>query len=381
MEANALTEDVLPAFTVLAGQLAIAILNARQNRAMVENQTLMRTIIDSTPDWIFVKGVDHRYQLVNQAYANSLHLSPEQFVGKNDIDLGFPEEIVKGNAEKGIRGFWADDQEIMQSGKTKNIPEEPAEIDGSPVFLQTVKAPLKDVFGGVTGIVGFVHDITERKRTEAINVKRAEELQAVAELSTITAATKDPQQLLQTVVDLAKERFNLYHAHIYLFDETGENLVLSAGAGDVGKIMVAEGRFISLTQEQSLVARAARTKEGVIVNNVMMDPGFLPNPLLFDTRSEMAVPMIAGTDVLGVFDVQSNVAGYFSEQDVQIQTSLAAQTAVALQNARQFEQTQQALANAAIFRQLADASSQGIHLSNLQGESLYANPALSRYFR
>ena len=375
-EANRLTEEVLPAFTVLAGQLAIAIINARQNRAIQENQRLMRTIIDATPDWIFVKDQDHRYQIVNQAFADSHHLSPEQIVGKNDIELGLPEELVKGNPEKGIRGFWTDDREIMDSGKTKETPEEPTEIDGEPLVLHTIKAPLMDADGNVTGIVGFVHDITNRKLAEATIAKRADELQAVAELSTAVAATTDPQQLLQEAVNLAKARFGLYHAHIYLMDEAKENLVLASGVGEAGRMLVEEGVSIPLGQEQSLVARAARTKEGVIVNDVMADPGFLPNPLLPETRSEMAVPMIAGNQVLGVFDVQADIAHRFSNEDIQIQMTLAAQTAVALQNARQFEQTQQALADTHIFRQLADASSQGIHLSTLQGKTLYANPTL-----
>ena len=339
-EANSLTEDVLPAFTVLAGQLAIAILNARQNRAAQENQRLMRTIIDASPDWIFVKNHEHRYQLVNQAYANAFHISPEEFVGKNDLDLGFPEEIVKGNPEKGIRGFWADDREIMDSGQTKLIPEEPGEVDGQAVILQTVKAPLMDAEGDVTGIVGFVHDITNRKQAEETIAKRADELQAVAELSTAVAATSDPQQLLQKAVNLAKERFGLYHAHIYLMDEEKGNLVLTAGAGEAGRIMGDEGISIPLSQEQSLVARAARKKEGVIVNDVMADPGFLPNPLLPNTRSEMAVPMIANNELLGVLDVQSDIIDGFSNQDIQIQTTLASQTAVALQNARQYNTLQ-----------------------------------------
>ncbi len=69
------------------------------------NEALMRTIIDSTPDWIFVKDTDHRYRLVNQAYADAMNLSLDEFIGKNDIEIGFPEEIVKGNPEKSINFY------------------------------------------------------------------------------------------------------------------------------------------------------------------------------------------------------------------------------------------------------------------------------------
>ncbi|MCZ7669060.1 MAG: PAS domain-containing protein [Chloroflexi bacterium] len=57
--------------------------------AVQENQALLRTLVDSTPDWIFIKNREHRYQMVNQAYADSWRLEPEAFIGKNDLEIGF----------------------------------------------------------------------------------------------------------------------------------------------------------------------------------------------------------------------------------------------------------------------------------------------------
>jgi putative methionine-R-sulfoxide reductase with GAF domain/CHASE3 domain sensor protein len=169
--------------------------------------------------------------------------------------------------------------------------------------------------------------------------RRAAELATVAEVSTATSTILEVKNLLQEVVDLTKERFHLYHSHIYLLDEAGENLVLASGAGEPGRQMVAEGRSIPLDREQSLVARAAREQSGVTVNDVTQAPDFLPNPLLPDTRSELAVPMIVGGKVIGVFDVQSDVIGRFNDSDIQIQTTLAAQLATSVQNVRTFERS------------------------------------------
>jgi signal transduction histidine kinase len=82
------------------------------------------------------------------------------------------------------------------------------------------------------------------------------------------------------------------------------------------------------------VAQASRERKSIIVNDVRSEEGFLPNPLLPETRSEMAVPMIVGDQVIGVFDVQSDTAGHFTDEDSNIYTTLASQVAVALQNAR-----------------------------------------------
>jgi signal transduction histidine kinase len=164
--------------------------------------------------------------------------------------------------------------------------------------------------------------------------QRAAELQTVAQVSATASNTLEADKLVQSVVDLTKNAFGLYHAHLYLLDETGDNLVLAAGAGEAGRIMLAQGWSIPFNREHSLVARAARTGKGVIENDVRGVRDFMPNPLLPETRSELAVPMIVGSNVLGVFDVQAASANYFTEDDVLIQTTLAAQVAIALQNAR-----------------------------------------------
>jgi putative methionine-R-sulfoxide reductase with GAF domain/HAMP domain-containing protein len=168
---------------------------------------------------------------------------------------------------------------------------------------------------------------------------RTKDLATVAEVGTATATILETDKLLQAVVTLTKERFDLYHSHIYLLDSAGENLVLASGAGEPGRLMKAKGFSIPLNREQSLVARAAREQKGVIVNDVTQTPDFMPNPLLPETRSELAVPMLISGKLIGVFDIQSDQIDRFTDSDINIQTTLAAQVAASVQNARLFEQS------------------------------------------
>lgn len=148
---------------------------------MKQSEELLRTVINSTPDWIFIKDLGHRFLLVNQAHADSLNMSPQDFVGKNDIEIGFPEELVRGNPERGLRGFWADDKEVIATGIVKYIPEEVTIIDGKPQILSVVKVPLRDPDGFIWGVLGFAHNITGLKKVEE-NLRRKDQLlQAVAE--------------------------------------------------------------------------------------------------------------------------------------------------------------------------------------------------------
>ncbi len=205
---------------------------------------------------------------------------------------------------------------------------------------QLAVAGLKDVSPEAIEMAGNIADQVsahlENLRLFELNEKRAHELGTVAAVSTTASTVLDPDKLLQAVVDLTRERFGLYHTHIYLADTSWNTLLLAAGAGEVGRQMVAEGWAIPMDHEQSIVAKVARNRQFVIANDVVHDKesAFLSNRLLPETRSEMAVPMTIGEKLLGVFDVQADKANYFTEDDANIYTTLALQVAIALQNAR-----------------------------------------------
>lgn len=173
--------------------------------------------------------------------------------------------------------------------------------------------------------------------------KRARQLAAVAEVSSVSSRELDIQKMLESVVFLTQRKFGLYHAHVFTYNSQTEILKITACGWKEGDEH--EGTHgttaIPLDQEQSLVARAARTQQAVIVNDVHNEPGWLPNPLLPDSAAELAVPLLIGNKILGVLDVQADHVDAFTEEDASIYSTLAAQIATALQNAQSFAQAQQ----------------------------------------
>jgi len=167
--------------------------------------------------------------------------------------------------------------------------------------------------------------------------RRALGVQTSAEVSRRLSAATSARQLALEVVQQLQAAFHYYYAHIYFFDEQRQNLMMTGGTGEAGAAMLAAGHAIP--RGRGLVGRAAETNAPVLASDVSTVIGWLPNPLLPDTRSELAVPISIGGQVLGVVDVQQDRPGGLDESDVELLQSIAAQVAITLQNVRAYEQT------------------------------------------
>ncbi len=170
---------------------------------------------------------------------------------------------------------------------------------------------------------------------------RTQSLETSAEISRQLAAITDLDELLQYAVNRIRDGFGLYYTHIYLTEgETGD-LVMMAGSGEVGKLLKAKGH--RLKSGEGIVGAVASLDEYFMSNNVHKAINWVPNVLLPDTNSELAVPLRKGDQVLGVLDLQSNKLNHFSAEDVITLQSLANQIAAAVDNARLLAETQAAL--------------------------------------
>lgn len=296
--------------------------------ALQASESRNRNLLQAIPDMIIRYRADGTYLDIKPSKDFRAFRSAHELIGKNLFEVA-PPEVARQRMHH--------IQLALQTRQAQNY-EHTFIRDGETKFEEIWVVPTE-----VTDEVSVViRDVTERRRVEEALVKRAAELQTVARVGTAASTILEIDKLLQEVVDLTKSSFDLYHAHVYLFNQERDRLVLAAGAGQVGQQMLKKGWSIPLEREHSLVARAARSRQGVVVNDVRQEPDFLPNPLLPHTRAEMAIPLIVGNQVLGVLDVQADTVGRFTEEDLRIKTILAGQVAVALQNARSFAEEQHA---------------------------------------
>ena len=200
----------------------------------------------------------------------------------------------------------------------------------------------------------------ERARREM--EMRAHELETIAKVSAVASSVLNEEELLGTVSYLTGVSFSQYQILTYLLDESGEYLLQSPRPMESG--VSEQDTRIAIENHQSLIARVAQIREGVIVNDVANAPENTLMPFLADAQSEMAVPMIVADRLIGVLDIQSPEVNRFSEVDIRVMSTLADLIAVAVENARLYQGAQEIAAfeeRNRLARELHDSVSQALY--------------------
>ncbi len=187
-------------------------------------------------------------------------------------------------------------------------------------------------------------------------------LKAAAHVSHNIASILNLNLLLSRTADIICEEFGFYYAGVFLVDESGEWAVLKAGYGAAGYTMIAEGHKLSIGGN-SMIGAAIAERRARIALDVGEEAVFFKNPHLPNTRSEMALPLIAGEDIIGALTVQSEKEAAFKDEDIAALQTMADQLAVAIQNANLHRK------NTELLRQ-AERRARLFHVANTVGREV-----------
>lgn len=195
----------------------------------------------------------------------------------------------------------------------------------------------------LTGLEQRVNERTfELTAANERNERRARQFESISLVARSISSTRDLDSLLNQVTAVINREFGFYHIGIFLLDTAREYAVLSASNDAGGRKMLERGHRLKVG-ETGIVGYVTSTGKARVALDTGTDVVYFSNPDLPDTRSEIALPLHVGNEIIGALDVQSTEPNAFNEEDVNILSTLADEVSIAIQNARQFEETRKAL--------------------------------------
>jgi GAF domain-containing protein/HAMP domain-containing protein len=243
----------------------------------------------------------------------------------------------------------------VSAGNLKaRAPKTPVgEVNVLAEAFNIMTSQLREMLGGLEARVS--ERTAELEIAHQESQRRAAQFEAIAQVARGISASQDLETLLPRITEVISEHFGFYHVGIFLLDDEKEFAVLRAANSPGGQKMLAREHKLKVG-ETGIVGHATSRGKARIALDTGKDAVYFDNPDLPDTRSEMALPMIVGDQIIGALDVQSTEPNAFSREDIDTLSTLADQVAIAIQNARLYEETRTALAQSqALYQQFTQA--------------------------
>lgn len=290
------------------------------------------------------------------------------------IDRGEKHPLVRRKLSEGagLAGW------VIQSGQPlwindvqkEALPVPAIQIGDHPRSLSVLPLRVRDRVVGVLSVQFYTphaFDQEERRLLEGIatqaaiaieNIRllresrhRAAQLATAAQVARSAASILDLQWLLPETAELIREQFNFYYVGIFLLDEKGRWAVLRAGTGEAGRKMLEMGHKLEVGG-LSMIGWCTAYGKPRIALDVGQEAVRFDNPLLPETRSEMALPLMSRERVIGAMTVQSDRPAAFSPEDITVLQTVADQLATAIENANLYQETLHRQAQAWVLREV-----------------------------
>jgi GAF domain-containing protein/HAMP domain-containing protein len=301
-------EQEIEILELIASQFAASLENARLNEETHRSLDQL--------DRLFRRQTAESWEEMLQLLSEDRRTTYAEFSGPR-----YPEAVVDGGdlleAPIDVRG------EII--GRLDILGERPGEwTEDDRVVVQAVAEELSGAL--------------EQMRLYEEAQRRATQLQTASEIARDATGLLDITTLLKRAVNLIRDRFGYEHVAVFLLDLDGTFAEVREATGEAGEAMKSTRHRLAVGS-QSIVGQVTRKGTPYVANDVQVDPFYRPHELLPQTRSELGLPLKVGQRVLGVLDVQHREVNAFTEDDLAVLQILADQLAVAIQNARLFEET------------------------------------------
>jgi PAS domain S-box-containing protein len=329
------TELEMERANIFAGQLASAIERKRAEDTLRAERDRTQKYLDTAGVIFLVTETNGTISVINQKGCELLGYEQEQVIGKR-----WTEHFVPTHMRKDVETVL----QALLAGEA-----EPAEYFENPVLTRSGEERiiawhntiLRDELGNINGILSSGEDITDIKRAEEMLWQRAAQLSLLNVIGNKIASVLDLDSLLDKATQLVQESFGYHHAAIFTMNRDHDELVMRTKAGSFAHLYPPDHR---LKLGQGMVGWVGLHGETLLANDVDAEPRYVNlYPDILPTGSELSVPLRVAGEIIGVLDVQSPQRNAFDDNDVMVIETLADQIAIAIENARLYEELQQEL--------------------------------------
>ncbi|HEC23887.1 MAG TPA: GAF domain-containing protein, partial [Chloroflexi bacterium] len=317
------TEDGLRSLELFVQQASSALENARLYQETLALKSYNEAVVQSIQQGIIVTDREGRIETVN-AFLR------EQYGWGDDL-IGQPFFEARPSFGELKEGF----ARVIESGEPVERPGMECPVADEVHTLNVYLYPRRDETGAVTGAVVLLEDVTQRARLEADIALRGRQLAALNEVSRRITATLSVDQVVSTALDQAHEIISYDRVTFWLRSMAGDALDMAGVRGYVDETGVPADSIE--IEGDPLVARIIDEKQPLIIEDTHTDPRLNrePPPTM---RSWLGAPMVSGGIVIGLLTFERSEAHAYAPADAQVAAAFANQVAVALENARLFEE-------------------------------------------
>ena len=371
VNAGLITYHGVPADMVIVRDLSD---RQRLEHAIVTRQRYLEGVLQSAPDAIVTFDRDHRVLDWNPGAENLFGYSPEEAIGQ-DLD-----DLIASRDPDVMEEAVSATRRVLGGGVVPRAEATRYRRDGTPVEVILGGAPI-EIEGELVGAVAAYTEITERKKAEEALRKRTQQLEALRDVGFDIVGELNLEELLRSIVTRAIDLVDATAGgfDFYRPDRDVLDFAIDIGYGELPADP-------TLRRGEGLAGRIWETGETIIVEDYASWEG---RSAKWADRvghsSHMGVPVQWGDELLGVLEVRAGASRGFTEEDAHLLELFATQAAMAIRNARMYEEARDRTAqletlhniSAAVTAQLdlepllQTIVQQGCRLLDVRGGSLY----------
>ena len=365
-EPEAFKEEEVKLLRTLAAYISLILKNVILYEEIRENKDMLENIINSSLIGIVVNDLEDNIIFTNKKFAELLGYSPEELIGKN-IKLITTTKSFKDIREKTKRRL----RGLNDLYETQLVRKDGKIIDGI-ISASSLRAPS----GKITGSIGIIGDISERKRWKNELQKRNKLLSSLYQISLKIGGFPEPREMFEIIYNELKKAFNFHWLGISLYDKENDTISFQMIKSKEKEI---KNFTIKCNPATSITARVIKTKEPLLTGNILRD--FTPDsyhiadsPEIVDF-SNVIVPIIYENEVLGTIGMATTEKNAYNEQTIEYLRTIASSLGIFIANYKLYKEIKK---TKDLLENLINTTLVGIVIEGIDGKLSFVNGAFAK---